>query len=297
MNKNWAKEKVTFNASDFINVAKRKYAKGPDKYFDISLDEAQTLKLRNQARKNGVSVNSAILAAIIMAKNAIEKKKSPDQIGFAVDVRNRLVDKSGEACSLLASATMVKAKPKGKNFWNLALDINVKAKKALESNKALFMKRLMAPLMDPTFNDAMYMMHQGGWEGTPMLRKLAEKGTMIPVGAVLTNLGGFSLPTDYNGSNTLELIDAIFFPPVGLEQVIEVGAASLCGKLHLVSLSPHQAKNWEVKKQVISETLNILLENLFGLLGPNEANGAGNWTFRTKRSKWSGKNEHNRKRR
>jgi hypothetical protein len=157
---------------------------------------------------------------------------------------------------------MVKAKPKGKNFWNLALDINVKAKKALESNKTLFMKRLMAPLMDPTFNDARYMMNQGGWEGTPMLRKLAEKGTMIPVGAVLTNLGGFSLPTDYNGSNTLELIDAIFFPPVGLEKVIEVGAASLCGKLHLVSLSPHHAENWEVKKQVISETLNIILKNL-----------------------------------
>ena len=83
--------------------------------------------------------------------------------------------------------------------------------------------------MDPTFNDAMYMFQQGGWEGTPLIKQMGGQGA--PVGAVLTNLGGMQLPAEYQGIHPIKLSDAIFYPPIGIEKVIELGASSLLGKL------------------------------------------------------------------
>jgi hypothetical protein len=119
---------------------------------------------------------------------------------------------------------------------------------------------MMAQLMDPTFNDAMYMFQQGGWEGTPLIKKMGGQG--VPVGAVLTNLGGMQLPADYEGKNPIKLNDAIFYPPIGSEKVIELGASSLLGKLHIVTLSPQNAANRELKEKLIPKIIEVLKKNL-----------------------------------
>jgi hypothetical protein len=82
------------------------------------------------------------------------------------------------------------------------------------------------------------------------------------VGAVLTNLGGMQLPTQYEGKNPIKLTDAIFFPPIGIEKVIELGASSLLGKLHIVTLSPPNAANRELKEKVIPKIIEILKNNI-----------------------------------
>ena len=178
-----------------------------------------------------------------------------------MDVRKRLTQDAGEACNLLASGAMVDPEYKeGMAFWDLAMDIHTKTLIALESNQNIFMTRMMAQLMDPTFNDAMYMFQQGGWEGTPMIKKMGGQGA--PVGAVLTNLGGMQLPAEYKGMNPIKLSDAIFYPPIGSEKVIELGASSLLGKLHIVTLSPPNAVNRELKEKVIPKIIEILKKNL-----------------------------------
>ena len=261
INEEWANQKVTFGVEDYIKVAQQKYASGPDVYVDHALTQEETIALRNKSKEQKVSVNAALLAATLIAKNMEESEPTPNKMGFAVDVRKRLTKDSGEACNLLASAAMVDPEYKeGMAFWNLAMDIHTKTLIALESNQNIFMTRIMAQLMDPTFNDAMYMFQQGNWEGTPMIKKMG--GQRTPVGAVLTNLGGMQLPVEYEGKNPIKLNDAIFYPPIGIEKVIELGASSLLGKLHIVTLSPQNAANRELKEKVIPKIIEILQKNL-----------------------------------
>ncbi len=261
INEEWAKQKVTFGVEDFIKVAQQKYALGPDVYVDHALTQEETIALRNKSKEQGISVNAALLAATLIAKKMKETEPTPDKLGFAVDVRNRLNKDAGEACNLLASGAMVDPEYKeGIAFWDLAKDIHTKTLQALESNQNIFGTRMMAQLMDPTFNDAMYMFQQGGWEGTPLIKSMG--GTRAPVGAVLTNIGGMQLPAEYEGMNPIKLSDAVFYPPIGSEKVIELGAGSLLGKLHIVTLSPQNAANRELKERLIPKIIEILKNNL-----------------------------------
>jgi len=257
INTDWEKQKVTFGVDDFIEVAQKKYASGPDDYMDQSLTQDETLALRNNSKEQGVSVNAALLAAILIAKIGEESEPTPNNLGFAVDVRKRLSKDAGEACNLLASGAMVLPEYKeGMGFWELAKDIHMKTLKTTESNQSLFGTRMLAQLMDPTFNDAMYMFQQGSWEGTPLIKQMGSRGA--PVGAVLTNLGGMQLPAEYQGDHPVQLSDAVFYPPVGIEKVIELGASSLLGRLHIVTLSPQNAANRTLKEKIITRVIEIL---------------------------------------
>lgn len=260
INAGWAAGKVTFSVEDFLEVARKKYASGPDIYLDQALTQADTLALRNKSREEGGSVNATLLAGILIAKKEVAENL-PDNLGFAVDVRERLTKEAGEACNLLASGAMVAPEyEEDISFWELARDIHTKTVQAVASNQHLFGSRLLAQEMDPTFNDAIYMFQQGGWEGTPLIRQVGGQGA--PVGAVLTNLGGTQLPEEYPGEYPLKLTDAVFYPPIGVEKVIELGASSLRGRLHLVTVSPHNASNRELKERIIVRTIEILRNNL-----------------------------------
>ena len=261
INEEWSKQKVTFGVEDFIKVAQQKYASGPDVYVDQALTREETTALRNKSKEQGISINAALLAAILIAKKIEETEPTPDNLGFAVDVRKRLTKDAGEACNLLASGAMVAPEyEEGMAFWDLAMDIHTKTLVAIESNQNLFGTRLMTQIMDPTFNDAMYMYQQGDWEGTPLIKKMGSQGA--PVGAVLTNIGGMQLPAEYKGVNPIKLNDAIFYPPIGIEKVIELGASSLLGKLHIVTLSPQNAANRELKEKLIPKIFEILKKNV-----------------------------------
>jgi NRPS condensation-like uncharacterized protein len=261
MNDAWTKQKVTFGVEDFIEVSKRKYASGPDVYIDYSLTKDDTNALRMISKEHDVSVNAALLAAILIAKNSEETEPTPNKLGFAVDVRKRLTKDAGEACNLLASGAMVDPEyEEGMNFWKLAKDIHTKTLMALESNHILFMNRIMMQLMDSTFNDAIYMFQQGYWDGNTLIKQMTGHGA--PVGAVLTNLGGTQLPSEYEGENPIKLADATFYPPVSGEKVIELGASSLVGKLHIVTQSPQNAANKDLKEKIILKTIDTLRINL-----------------------------------
>ncbi|MFW9873655.1 MAG: hypothetical protein ACFFG0_11160 [Candidatus Thorarchaeota archaeon] len=60
-------------------------------------------------------------------------------------------------------------------------------------------------------------------------------GHGAPVGAILINLGGLQLLAEYKSENPIKLIDATFYPPLIIEKIIELGASSLLGKLHIVT--------------------------------------------------------------
>jgi hypothetical protein len=263
INEGWAVQKVRFGVEDFIEVALQKYSAGPDVYEDHALTLEETATLRAKSKEQGVSVNAAILAATLIAKKKEETELTPDKLGFAVDVRKRLTKDAGEACNLLASGAMVDPEYKeGMSFWDLARDIHTKTLIAVGSNQNLFGTRMMTKLTDPIFNDEMYMFQHTEWEGNPMIKQMGAHGQGPPVGAVLTNSGGMQLPVEFEGQNPIKLKDAIFYPPIGIEKVIELGASSLLGKLHIVTLSPKNATNRDLKERIIPKIIEILKNNL-----------------------------------
>jgi len=66
------------------------------------------------------------------------------------------------------------------------------------------------------------------------------------------------LPAEYQGSHPIQLSDAVFYPPIGIEKVIELGASSLLGRLHIVTLSPQNATNRTLKEKIITRVIEIL---------------------------------------
>jgi NRPS condensation-like uncharacterized protein len=206
-----------------------------------------------------------LLTASLIAKNKSDKYNSyPDAAGFAVDVRSKMKQQAGEACCIVASSAGIKANfKKYSDFWDIARDIQKQATKAMKSNKKLFMRRLIAPIMDPTFSDAMYLKQVGKRDvGGKFIAKLSKKERKMPVGVMITNLGGMQIPAHYPGMNALRVKDAIFWPPIGVPGVIELGIASLRGKMHI--LIPAREDKFDVEAQ--SEYLALLSEVLRGEL-------------------------------
>jgi hypothetical protein len=270
INKKWAKEKPIepYPESEFMAIAKESYATGNDAYLDFGLDEEETTKLRLKARKEGVSVNSVLVAASIMAKNRLpEFEKLPDKAGFAVDIRRKMKKTAGEACTILATSVGIKANiRKYPNFWDLTRDIQKQTDHAINSknaNKRLFMRRLMATYIDPTFSDAMYLKQIGNRDvGGKLIQKLSKKKMKIPVAVMITNLGGMPIPANYPGENALEISDAVFLPPIGVPGIIELGIASLRGRMHILIPARKDKFNVPVQKKYMEELIKILKEIL-----------------------------------
>ena len=179
-----------------------------DIYLDHALTHDETLALRNKSRAEGVSVNAALLAAILIAKNNDETKSLPNNLGFAVDVRDRLTKDAGEACNLLASGAMVMPEYKDSmTFWDLAKDIHTKTLQIVASNQSLFGTRLLAqskPQKEPArFGpdgksrqaDRVVESHTPTFRGNPS-RRLAE-GSHCGSGATFPRLPASGQRTEW----------------------------------------------------------------------------------------------------
>jgi NRPS condensation-like uncharacterized protein len=239
LNKKWLKEKKEFSAQDIAQVSQERAKKSPDLYVKEKLSQKETQRLRETARRNNVSVNSALMASILMTETQVDETKDfVGGIGFAIDIRDRLTSKAGESCALLASGATIKGKyQEGLSFWDFARVMEDKAKKAMKSNKKIFMRRVLSSYMEPSLIEAQFMLANGNWEGTPMLKKMKGRMKKLPVQAMITNLGGLTLPLSYNDSKgvpQIHLDDAEFIMPVQIKNVITVAAASLAGKLTIV---------------------------------------------------------------
>ncbi len=235
INKKWAKEKVVFTPEQVTDACRKRAEASPDLYLKVKLSKEETSLLRERVHAEGVTVNAALMAAALVVKSTVEDTKDmPDGIAIAVDVRDRLTVPVGEACSILALGLIAKGHYQPEvGFWALAKTLHQQSLKGLRSNKKLFGRRMLFSYMDPTLNDAQFMMSVGNWEGTKLLRRMAERGKKI-VGISITNLGGFTLPTSYPGKYTLNLVDAEFIMPIQIKGAIFIAVASLGGRLTMI---------------------------------------------------------------
>ena len=227
-NSNWSKRRVIFGEDDYQElVAKSK----PFRFRLMGFSEEETLALRDKCRAEGVTINTAILTAMLAAKRETPGiMKRSDEIGFAVNIRERLPVKPGEACALYASGVTFKLKyGESRSFWENARTIHRVSQEKIADDKALFERRAMTLILDPSILDALIFSVLGDFRD-PMIDKFAKKFSKAEVGALLTNLGGTRIPKQY-GPYVID--DVLYMTGASAGGAPAVLASGITGKLNI----------------------------------------------------------------
>jgi NRPS condensation-like uncharacterized protein len=227
-NSNWSKRRVIFGEDDYQElVAKSK----PFRFKLIGFDEEETLALRDRCRAEGVTINSALLTAMLVAKRETPGiMKRSDEIGFAVNIRKRLPVEPGEACALYASGVTFKLKyGESRSFWENAQTVHRVSQEKMADDKALFERRAMTLILDPSILDALIFSVLGDFKD-PMIDKFAKKFSKADVGTLLTNLGGTRIPKKH-GPYIID--DVLFITGASAGGAPAVLASGIMGKLNI----------------------------------------------------------------
>ena len=269
-NKRWDKQKVFFDDEDYKNLYRAYWKVYNNRSFSIELSEKETSKLINRCRQEGVTVNTALIAAFIrsqsIAKGFIKKQRG----GFAVNLRDKLISPVGEFYGFYASGifSIFKDKP-NKSFWIMAKDIHKHIKKKMD-DKVYFKNLLRFRYLRPTLYDALTMKMYGALvpEGYSRYEKLNSYGKkkdaisfivnrimLKDFGFGITNLGQLSFPCKYGD---LEIERFFLSPHTAPNTEVVIGAVTVGGKLSLVVSY--------IENIIDNEIMVKIKENIFDIL-------------------------------
>jgi len=156
INKKWEKSEVLFNYDDFYalhNVYWNHYTYKAHLY---ELSKENTKALIMACRKHGVTVNTALMVAFLIAQNKLnpESPKYLQNISSAVNLRGLLKNPVGEQFGFFAGGMQLKFKfSDNKNFWEVVKKLHNEANPA-EARKQALVGTLNAFTLSSTLYDA-----------------------------------------------------------------------------------------------------------------------------------------------
>ncbi|MFX0094603.1 MAG: condensation domain-containing protein [Candidatus Hodarchaeota archaeon] len=279
INKKWEKDKVIFDEEDFQNIVQIYWKLNSPGMFIWEISESQTSTLVERCRKEGVSVNTAILTAFAAAQYEIQGSTKPylHKFGIAVNVRNRLTKPIGELLGSYASTIdpTLKYRPE-KPFWDMTRTFQHKINQQLKGNKFLnrtvFMKYL-----DQTFFPALVYWAYGK-DVSPSSSRYEKLSTFSndknnavasfaaslarsinldspTTGLMTTNLGRTIFPEKYG---SLELANLMFLPGGSRTYEKILGIITACGKLNFTLSYLENVIDTSTMKKVKDKAMNHL---------------------------------------
>ncbi|MFW9997569.1 MAG: condensation domain-containing protein [Candidatus Odinarchaeota archaeon] len=280
LNKKWDKQKIFFDQEDYKNINDAYWKKFKHRMLSIELTEEQTSVLVDRCRKEGVTVNSAIVTAFNGAHYIIQGDESHlANTGVAGSVRNRLTRPAGEAMGFYAGLIVSKYKYSRKlTFWDNTRNFH-KRIKPMYNNKNLFLGAVLNLSIDPTFKEAVTFKMMSGFvsAGSTKYDKLSafskrndrtvsfikrrkmDNLDKTVMGTVLTNLTRMEFSRKYG---PLELDCLIFNPgssaPLAMVSVV-VGAVTTSGKLSMVMEYAEKTGDKETMKKIKEKMIELLL--------------------------------------
>lgn len=252
LNKKWQKEKVVFDEEDLANVWESFWKNSSYGVELVTLDKRETQRFVEVCRANEVTVNSALLVALVKARSeALGPYKRKVKIGTAVDTRDRLRIKIGEAVGLYAGGVIFEFNYRqDRPFWENVREYHKVVKKELKDNN-VFGPIYDQIALDPTLLDALLFAmigdqvepHQSRYEKLSefakyqkgLVAKYLDKFASSIPDVMSTNLGRLDLPEEING---IEIEGAFFTPSSGLKMELVLGVATAGGRF-TVSLNYH----------------------------------------------------------
>lgn len=254
MNRKWANTGVYFDDQDYKILNKTYWDHFHHGLFSVELPEAETTALVARARREAVTVNSALTTAFNGAQSFVEGKKPyHDRTMIAANLRDRVPVPPGEGIVFFAGGLDLKLKfNHKKGFWENARNFHGKVRTNL-TDKNLFGEFQDWLALDPTLLEAINFKKLGGLVSPDsdryeklsafsrrddIVQRILKRDKMESLetrllGPAITNLGRLDFPKRYGA---LEL-DRLIVPPGGafpLAQVnLVVGAVTCAGKLSL----------------------------------------------------------------
>ena len=188
----------------------------------LRLTSDLTRKLRDRARTERTSVQSALVAAMVSATYRMARETSPEpmRIISPVDLRRRLLDNSDHLGMCASAVVLVDDGPGSADLWRRARHIK-QGFAGLESSTTLVESVLAA-------HDAL-----AGVKETAEAKTIFA--TVFAGDTAVTNLGVVTLPQVFGSL----VLDAVWGPSIAVGLVGEqvIGAATFNNRLHLVHTS------------------------------------------------------------
>lgn len=252
VNKKWRKRKRVFTEEEYQELLR---SSRRDKYIHIGFSEEETDKLRNRCRSEGVTVNSALVTAMLSASRDTPELKRSNEVAFAVSIRKMLKNDPGEACGLYASGVTLRMEYSEKDsFWDNARRVHRISREKLKDPDALFSRRTNSIMLDPSIYDALIFATFTDYSDK-MIEKFTDKIAKPNLSGIMTNLGGTRIPQEYGH---ITISDVVFIPPASGGGILAIGASSIVSKLNLVIPYREPVFKEEIAKSYGNELEKIL---------------------------------------
>jgi NRPS condensation-like uncharacterized protein len=251
----WAEEVVFFDQGDYEALTKAYWDNYDHEIFPIELTEEETSTIVARCKKEGITVNSAITAAISGALTFVEGEKPHNaETVVATSLRDRIQKPAGETVGFYAQGVQMKLKYNHKkSFWDNARKYHKKISPNYKKNKKVFGDLPMYLEMDSNLYSVLNFKNLGMLVplDSPRYEKLSEFSKREDVivrllqrvkmdsldaklmGPAITNLGRMDFPKTYG---ELEL-DRLMMQPGGAVPLVHVdivlGAVTCSGKLSM----------------------------------------------------------------
>jgi NRPS condensation-like uncharacterized protein len=231
-NNAWVKQRVVFREEDYRRIYNNFWDKENLNIISHTMEEGNLNSLVLRCKKEGITVNSAVSTAFIIAQNVVQKSVTHfSKTGIAANLRSRMADSPGEGMGLFAGGNAIRLKYDAeKSLWILARKFDRQVKKLLTDGQKLY-DMLLFNILDQTLIDAVYFHLFGDFENKTVARfiKLLHFDKKTP-GLGVTNLGRVDIPLIYG---TYKLETLFFVPPniPGGEKILGVVTAG--GRMNL----------------------------------------------------------------
>ena len=252
VNSDWGKRRRIFSEDEFQELCKSSQR---DKLIHIGFSEQETKALRDRCREEKVTVNSALVTAMLSATQVTPELRRSDEVAFAVSIRKMLKNDPGEACGMYASGVTLKLNYRETgSFWDNARKAHRISREKLGDPDALFSRRTNSIMLDPTIYDALIFATFSDYEDK-MIQKFTDKIAKPNLGGIMTNLGGTRIPEEYGD---IRVSDVVFIPPASGGGILAIGAGSIMGKLDIVVPYREPAFKEDVATRFSEEFMKIL---------------------------------------
>jgi len=244
-NSRWRKKPFYFDYEDYLAIQQAYADKFSYGAVLLELEPSQTRALTERCREHGVTVNSALTAAMAAAHQELDGGGGPSRMALPFDLRRRSDPPRGEVfCLFVGSIEAAFRYRPSRSFWVNAQELHREIVDKIE-RRALFESAVMMELLDPTLVDSMVsfaLLARDVSPDSPRYGKMSafagDRGNVaigmadrflksLP-GIVNTNLGRLDFPERY-GELVLE---TMYFAPAGSVNIpLIVGALGVSGRM------------------------------------------------------------------
>ena len=281
INKKWEKSEVLFNYDDFYALHEEFWKNYTYKAHLYELSKEDTESLIIACRKNGVTINTALIIAFAIAQNQLNPKspKYLKNFGFAVNLRDLLNNPIAEQFGFFAGGMELKFKYSEKEtFWEAAKKVHDKTEPAKARKQAL-VTTINAFSLSPTLYDAQIFAAFGHLIPSTsqsydkiqafindkknivnkMVKKRISKG--LAMAQIMTNLGKTGFPEKYG---KLILKNLILMPSCSPYTELVLGVVTHGGSLSITLNHMEESISSEKILKIRDRANQILMEAIKG---------------------------------